>query len=144
MKKIMNDEQKPMQEKIKTRNGIKHQSSFGQHEHLVSPHARFTRQWAMPNKHTFLIKPIGNLIRRYVGNGLGWIDAFAGENSPAETKNDLNPEKPTEYHLDALEFLRSIKDESAIGVIYDPPYSMTQAKECYDKFGSDKFEPTSY
>lgn len=103
----------------------------------------FTRQWAMPNKHTFLIEPIGNLIRRYVGNGLGWIDAFAGENSPAEIKNDLNPEKPTQFHLDALEFLRSQPDESASGVIYDPPYSMTQAKECYDKYGSDKFEPTS-
>lgn len=110
------------------------QGSFRQIEHMVSQHARFTRQWAMPNKHTFLIEPIGSLIKRYVGNGLGWIDPFAGENSPAETTNDLNPEKPTAYHLDAEEFADVIPQDVE-GVIFDPPYSARQIKECYEGVG---------
>ena len=101
------------------------------------------REWAMPNKHTFLIKPIKDLIEKYVGNGKNWVDPFAGENSPAEITNDLNSNKPTVYHLDALEFLKTQKDESFIGVIYDPPYSITQARQIYDSFGCDKFNVSS-
>ena len=90
------------------------------------------RIWAMPNKHTFTIKPIYDLLNRYkVGNG--WADPFAGENSPAEITNDLNPEKPTQYHLDAKEFVKSL--EKIDGVLFDPPYSLRQIKECYDNIG---------
>jgi len=49
------------------------------------------RVWAMPNKWTFTIKPIAELLARYVGDGKGWVDPFAGKNSPAELCNDLNP-----------------------------------------------------
>lgn len=47
------------------------------------------RVWAMPNKWTFQIQPITELIKRYVGDGKGWIDPFAGMTSPAEITNDL-------------------------------------------------------
>ncbi len=43
----------------------------------------------MPSMHTFTIKPIRELVGRYVKDGKGWIDPFAGENSPAEITNDL-------------------------------------------------------
>ena len=45
---------------------------------------KITRVWAMPSKDTFTIKPIAELLKRYVGSGLCWIDPFAGENSPAQ------------------------------------------------------------
>lgn len=64
----------------------------------------FNRIWAMPDKWTFNIQPIKELIYRYCGDGKGWIDPFAGENSPAEITNDLNPERPTTFHLHAKEF----------------------------------------
>lgn len=41
------------------------------------------RVWSMPSKHTFTIKPIAELLQRYIGDGTGWIDPFAGFNSPA-------------------------------------------------------------
>lgn len=88
----------------------------------------------MPSKHTFQIKPIQELIKRYVGDGIGWIDPFAGENSPAEYTNDLNPEKKTKYHLHAKEFAEMITGPFK-GVLLDPPYSLTQVKKCYDGFG---------
>jgi hypothetical protein len=97
----------------------------------------------MPNKDTFTIKPIRHIVNKYIGCGDGWIDPFAGENSPAEITNDLNPEKPTKFHADALSFLRTIDSESVVGVLYDPPYSITQAKQVYDSFGADKFNPAS-
>jgi len=88
----------------------------------------------MPNKWTFQIKPIAELLARYVGDGKGWIDPFAGENSPAEFTNDLNPNKPTQYHLDALDFLKQLGGEYK-GVLFDPPYTPRQVKECYDDIG---------
>jgi len=94
-----------------------------------------TRTWAMPNKWTFSIKPIQHLLIKYVGNGKGWIDPFAGKYSPAEVTNDLNPAMPTIYHLKANDFLRELKDNESCGVLFDPPYNLSQFKECYKGIG---------
>ena len=95
---------------------------------------KMTRVWAMPSKHTFTIKPIAELLKRY-NVGKNWVDPFAGEYSQAEITNDLNPNKPTMYHLDAKAFL-----ETSIGGydggLYDPPYSLRQIMECYEGFGA--------
>lgn len=90
---------------------------------------------AMPSKDTFTIKPITELIKRYVGNGKGWIDPFAGLYSPAEFTNDLNPEMPTLYHLDSLEFIKQMNDRQYKGILFDPPYSYRQVTEHYAKAG---------
>ena len=37
--------------------------------------------------------------------------------------------------MDALDFLKSIKTAYADIVLYDPPYSPRQVKECYDSIG---------
>lgn len=92
----------------------------------------------MPSKHTFTIKPIRELVSKYVGNGILWIDPFAGDNSPAEITNDLNPEKPTKYHLHALEFAKLLEGQYN-GCLFDPPYSLTQVKKCYANIGCDDF-----
>ena len=93
------------------------------------------RIWSMPNKWTFKIKPIKDLIYRYVKDGKGWIDPFAGKYSPAELTNDLNPDMPTIHHLSALTFLKAQKNNSFIGVLFDPPYSPRQVKEVYNGIG---------
>jgi len=92
----------------------------------------------MPSMHTFTIKPIGELVARYVKDGKGWIDPFAGENSPAEITNDLNPAKPAKYHMHALEFAKML-DGQYDGCLFDPPYSLTQIKECYQNIGCEDF-----
>ena len=94
------------------------------------------RIWAMPNKNTFLIKPIKNLIDRYCGGE--WADPFANNNSPAKYTNDLNEEMDTMYHLDAVEFLKTFKDEQLDGVLLDPPYSMHQCTVSYAGYGKKK------
>ena len=75
------------------------------------------RTWAMPNKRTFDIKPIKNLIKRY-SNGIVWIDPF-----------------PYPYKEDALKYLSKFKHGSVKRVLFDPPYSPRQLKECYDNLG---------
>lgn len=92
------------------------------------------RVWALPNKWTFTIKPIAELLARYVGDGKGWVDPFAGMCSPAEFTNDFNPDMPTKYHMDATEFCLAL-DETYAGVLFDPPYSYRQVKECYNGIG---------
>lgn len=89
----------------------------------------------MPNKWTFQIKPIKELLNRYVDDGKGWIDPFAGESSPAEVTNDLNPTVNANYHLKADEFLTKLQGQQFKGVLFDPPYSLRQVKECYQSIG---------
>ena len=92
------------------------------------------RVWAMPNRNTFTIKPIAELLKDEVGEGL-WIDPFCGKNSPAHITNDLNPMIKADYSVDAIEFLRMFDDKSVDGVLYDPPYSVRQVAECYKRVG---------
>jgi len=99
---------------------------------------KIERKWAMPNRWTFKIYPIRDLLRDEVVSGVNWCDPFSGKNSPAEVKNDLV--EKADYNMDALEFLRSRKDGEFQGVLYDPPYSITQAR----KYGSKKFASMKY
>ena len=96
----------------------------------------------MPNSQTFKIKPIAELIQRYVDNVDNWIDPFAGNNSPAKITNDLNPEKKTTYHLHAKEFAEQLEG-TFFGCLFDPPYSLRQLKECYDGIDKQMFKDDS-
>ena len=93
------------------------------------------RVWAMPNKHTFDIKPIGELIQRYIKPDIYSIDPFANKNRLAQICNDLNPEYGTQYCLDAIDFLKVHHDGIVDLVLYDPPYSPRQVSECYKEMG---------
>lgn len=90
------------------------------------------RVWCMPNKNTFSIKPIKELIEKYKPNGV-IVDPFANNNKIATITNDLDPQYDTNYHMDALDFLKTIKDNSVDMVLYDPPFSPRQVSECYKK-----------
>ena len=100
----------------------------------------FKKVWAMPNGNTFTIKPIKELVEREVAKGGTIVDAFANNCKYGTITNDLNPEFKTDYHMDALEFLKTLPNESADLVLYDPPYSITQASELYHSYGKTKLE----
>ena len=87
----------------------------------------------MPNKNTFNIKPINELIHRYLKEDMLVVDPFANANKLATITNDLDPQYDTDYHLDALDFLKQIEDNSVDLVLYDPPYSQRQVSESYRK-----------
>lgn len=98
------------------------------------------RAWAMPSGNTFTIPPIKALVERDVMNGGVIIDPFANTSQYGTITNDLNPEHPTSYHMDALEFLKMLPDDSADLVLFDPPYSITQASQLYKDYGKDKLD----
>lgn len=89
----------------------------------------------MPLKNTFEIKPIKSLIHKYTDGKAVIVDPFANINKIATITNDLDPEMPTMYHMDATDFLKSLPDASADMVLYDPPYSPRQVSECYKNLG---------
>lgn len=96
------------------------------------------RAWSMPNSKTFTIKPIAELIERYI-SGMDdraiIVDPFANNSKYGNITNDLNPECNATHHMDATEFLCLLENKSADMVLYDPPYSPRQVSECYKKFG---------
>lgn len=101
----------------------------------------------MPNKWTFKIKPIKELLEQEMGSGFllkgRWCDPFAGQYSPAQVRNDLNPNSPAEFHMEALDFLKQQSDDEYDGVLFDPPYSPRQVKECYEGIGMNTVAPNT-
>ena len=101
---------------------------------------KIKREWAMPNSKTFKIKPIKELIKRYVKNSDLVIDPFANEYSIKNEiickqyiSNDIDTSFDTDYHLEAQEFMKLFDDNSVDVVLFDPPYSGRQVSECYKK-----------
>lgn len=90
---------------------------------------KINRVWSMPSIWTFGMKPIGKIFQDY-GVGLGWVDPFAGEKSPAEHRNDIEG-RGHPSQLDALEFLEALPTSQFNGVLFDPPYSVEQCLRRY-------------
>lgn len=98
---------------------------------------QITRQFAMPNKNTFLIKPIQDLILKYIDKNKIWIDPFCNDSyfkNYCKYTNDLDHKYKTSHHLDANEFLNNFDNNSIDGILFDAPYSPRQVSECYKKF----------
>jgi site-specific DNA-adenine methylase len=93
------------------------------------------RIWEMPNKNTFSIRCIKNLIEKYNRPEYFSIDPFANTNRIAKITNDLDPDINCDFCMDALDFIKKFEDESVDFVLYDPPYSPRQVSECYRKMG---------
>jgi len=74
------------------------------------------RVWAMPNKRTFQIKPIAELIKEEIGDD--YIDPF-----------------PFEGKVDCFDYYKTLQDESAMYGVLDPPYTKRQVSEHYKKNG---------
>ena len=100
----------------------------------------FERKWAMPNGNTFTIAPIKDFVEQEVNKGGIIVNPFANKCRYGTITNDLNPEFDTTNHMDALEFLKEIDSNYADLVLYDPPYSITQASQLYHEYGKEKLE----
>ncbi len=98
---------------------------------------KMSRIWAMPNRDTFTIKPIGEFVQRFLKNSKVSIDPFARNKRWATHTNDLNPQTEAEHHMECEAFLQHLIDQKVKAdlVILDPPYSPRQVKECYDHIG---------
>jgi hypothetical protein len=97
---------------------------------------KIQRKWAMPSKDTFSIKPIGELITRWMPKNIQAVaDPFCNGKRFCEKciTNDLDNTLEADYHMDAKDFLKSLSNESIDVMLFDPPYSPRQVSECYKK-----------
>jgi hypothetical protein len=103
----------------------------------AEPQIKIERAWAMPSRHTLTIKPILDFTMKHMDEPLPgwWVDPFAGFHSVAGTTNDLNPNAPTNHHMDARDFLKGF--DVIFGILLDPPYSPRQISECYKSIGKE-------
>jgi len=83
----------------------------------------------MPSPWTFSIKPIAELLERYLRRGMVVVDPFAGRSAWATHANDL-----AHGGVDAIEWLDGL-NVAADAVLLDPPYSPRQISECYKSIG---------
>jgi hypothetical protein len=93
-----------------------------------------SRVWAMPNRETFAIPPIADLLDRWLPGLAIVLDPFARNSKRGTYRNDLDPTTTAESHLPATEWLAEL-DFLVDGVLFDPPYSPRQISECYRKVG---------
>ena len=76
----------------------------------------FERHWCMPSHKTFTIKPFKELIAAELGSN--YVDPF-----------------PYPFVKDAIDYLKTIHDNSVDHLVFDPPYSQRQLKEKYHSAG---------
>lgn len=83
------------------------------------------------HRYTFSVKPIREWVERSCEGNV--LNLFAGNTKLKvnETRNDLNPEMPADFHLDAVEFLRNWKGPPFHTILLDPPYAYRKSMELY-------------
>lgn len=96
------------------------------------------RIWSMPNSETFSIYAIRKLLEDEIGEGV-WLDPFSRNAKIATITNDLNPKCNSDYHMEAADFLKMFPNNYADGILFDPPYSPRQIKECYQGIGLHEY-----
>lgn len=83
------------------------------------------------NRYTFSVKAIRQWVEQCCEGKV--LNLFAGRTllSADEIRNDLDPEMPADYHLDALEFLRTWKGAIFDTILLDSPYAYRKSMELY-------------
>ena len=85
------------------------------------------REWNMPDSRTFSIRSIEKLIHKYAYGRV--IDPFANSSKIAGVTNDLDTQYDTDYHMDALDFLK-IFDDGSVDTVSIRPISVGFACIC--------------
>ena len=94
----------------------------------------FNREFAVPTAETFSLPPVAKLLDRWLLGCAVVVDPFARNSKYGTLRNDLNPNTTAEYHLLAEEFVEQVQ-VPADAVLFDPPYSPRQIRECYQQIG---------
>ena len=77
---------------------------------------KIERHWCMPNHKTFEMSPVKKLIKEELDNE--YVDPF-----------------PHPFKQDAIEYLKSFKNNSVNGLVFDTPYSQYQLNLMYKGLG---------
>lgn len=83
------------------------------------------------HRYTFSVSPVRRWVEKQCEGRV--LNLFAGPTllQVDELRNDLDPEMPADYHLDAGVFLESWQDEPFDTILLDPPYALRKSMELY-------------
>lgn len=83
------------------------------------------------HRYTFSVRPIRNWVESVCEGCV--LNLFAGKTllDINEVRNDLDPDMPAGYHLDAVSFLRTWQGEPFNTILLDPPYAYRKSMELY-------------
>ena len=99
---------------------------------------RFNRAFCMPDRYTFRMKPVAELLDRYQVDPKRAADPFCGLSERAYWRCDLAP-RPGDagMRMDAIRYLdHLITNTVEVDLVFlDPPYSPRQIKEVYEAVG---------
>jgi len=92
----------------------------------------FNRKFCMPSPYTFEMRPVADLIQKYIKKDWIVVDPFAGKSEIATYRNDL-----AHSGKHAVEWLSDLVNNNvhADAVLLDPPYSPRQIAEVYKSVG---------
>jgi hypothetical protein len=98
---------------------------------------KFLREFAMPNKNTFELRPVAALLKRNINGARMIVDPFSKNSTWGTLTNDIDPGSMASYHMEAIEFLDTMIAEGIVAdvVLLDPPYSPRQMSESYKNAG---------
>jgi hypothetical protein len=94
----------------------------------------FNREWSMPNRWTFQMKPVRELLGRYMASSCVSVDPFCGTSTLATHRNDM-----ADTGVHSVQWLDGLVSRGVAAdiVLLDPPYSPRQISECYKSIGLD-------
>ena len=83
------------------------------------------------------LEVLGVVQKYLLRTGGNTVDVFARNQRLCKWTNDINEKTAAEFHLDSLDFCRLLvaKKERVDLVLFDPPFSPTQAKRQYEECG---------
>jgi len=93
-------------------------------------------------RYTFKNKKIREWVESQVEGKV--LNLFAGKTklNCDEVRNDMNPEMPADYHMDALKFVKwwdKNKKEKFNTIVLDPPFSYRKSMEMYKGYIASPF-----
>jgi hypothetical protein len=80
---------------------------------------------------------VADLLAGWVPESWVVVDPFARDSRRGTVRNDLNPDTLAESHEPALAFAKRLRGLEADCILFDPPYSLVQAKRSYQSAGVD-------
>lgn len=102
---------------------------------LIQPTYPVSFYFAMPSRHTFLIKPLRAVAERFLAAARVSVDPFSGKTHIATHTNDLDRHNKAQHAMCATDFLRMLRAQGVKAdlVFLDPCYSPTQTARCYKR-----------
>ena len=95
---------------------------------LTASDTKFIERFSMPNRWTFEMAPVKDLLHEVLGGADVVVDPFSGRSVVGTHRNDIVG------GMDAEEWLDSV-DVVADAFLMDPPYSPAQIKRSYSEAG---------